>query len=169
MQLTDRETKPAATIRASQRGFTLVELMVVVAIIALLAAVVIPNFVHARAQAAVSQSMANMKQIGTALELYYADKQDYPTTGTTVDPALFGATTNPYLTVTPVNAIGRKPYTYGYVQAAGGVPPSYTLLDPSDYDPTTLSNLTKGAGGAATCAQTCGKINYNPKDGFYGT
>lgn len=169
MQLTASEPRPAATIEASQRGFTLVELMVVVAIIALLAAIVIPNFVHARAQASVSQTEANMKQIATALEVYYTDHQDYPATGTVVKPELFGGTTNPYLTITPVNAIGRQQYTYGYVPTANGVPPSYTLSDPSKYDPTTLSNLTQGAGGAAGCAKACSSIKYDPQNGFYGT
>lgn len=154
-----------------EAGFTLVELMVVVAIIALLAAVVIPNFVHARAQAAVSQTEANMKQIATALELYYADNQGYPTTDATVTPTLFGGPKNPYLTATPSNALARKPYSYAYVQPQDGSPPSYTLSDPGAYDPTTLSSLQKNANGSsdALCAQTCTTINYDPKDGFYGT
>ena len=87
-----------------ERGFTLVELMVVVAIIALIAAVIIPNYVHARAQAAVAQTQANLKQIATALELYYGDNQAYPRAGT-VGPAMFGGATNPYMTATPVNAV----------------------------------------------------------------
>ncbi len=168
MQLTHPD-RPAATSPVSQRGFTLVELMVVVAIIALLAAVVIPNFVHARAQAAVSQTEANMKQIATALEVYYGDHQDYPNAGTAVVPQLFGGSINPYLTVTPVNALGRQQYTYAYVGSASGVPPHYTLIDPGKYDPTTLSNLTKGAGSAAGCAQTCTQIQYDPQNGFYGS
>lgn len=154
---------------SAERGFTLVELMVVVAIIALLAAVVIPNFVHARAQAAVSQTEANMKQIATALELYYADKQDYPTAGKTVGPTLFGAVNNPYLTITPVNAIGRQPYTYAYTAANAGTPATYSISDPSQYDKTTLSNLTQGAGGKTTCAELCTKIQYDPQNGFYGS
>ncbi|GAC1544757.1 MAG: hypothetical protein NVS3B16_13260 [Vulcanimicrobiaceae bacterium] len=169
MDPNDRDTRSGAYALPSQRGFTLVELMVVVAIIALLAAIIIPNFVHARAQASVSQTEANMKQIATALEVYYADRQDYPTAGNLVGPGLFGGATNPYLTVVPVNAIGRQPYGYAYVPLANGVPPHYTLTDPSKYDPTTLSNLTKGAGGTAGCAQTCTSIQYDPQNGFYGT
>ncbi|GAC1442278.1 MAG: hypothetical protein NVS2B3_08250 [Vulcanimicrobiaceae bacterium] len=152
----------------AQDGFTLVELMVVVAIIALLAAVVIPNFVHARAQAAVSQTEANMKQISTALELYYADNQSYPTANAPVDPALFGGPTNPYLTSTPASALKRAKYAYTDVPAAAGVPESYTLTDAGPYDPTTLSQLTKGTGGTALCAATCSSITYDPKNGFYG-
>lgn len=106
----------------SERGFTLVELMVVVAIIALLAAIIIPNYVHSRASAAVAQSEANMKQIATALELYYTDNQQYPASGT-VTPALFtggkagkGGTVggNPYLNATPYNALTRTVQVYAY-------------------------------------------------------
>ena len=132
--------EPSTHDRSNERGFTLVELMVVVAIISLLAAVVIPNFVHARAQAAVSQTEANMKQIATSLELFYADNQAYPTGQNTVTPTLFGGAANPYLTSTPTNALGRKPYAYSVVGAQAGKPPSYTLIDAGPYDPTTLSS-----------------------------
>jgi len=162
------KSRPLEHRTPAERGFTLVELMVVVAIIALLASIVIPNFVHARAQAAVSQTQANMKQVGTALELYYADKQDYPTAGGNITPLTFGAATNPYLSVTPVNSLKRIPYVYTYVPANGGVPPSYTINDPGDYDPTTLSNLTNGPGGSTTCGTTCRRVWYDPKNGFYG-
>ncbi|MGH7754923.1 MAG: prepilin-type N-terminal cleavage/methylation domain-containing protein, partial [Vulcanimicrobiaceae bacterium] len=58
--------------RRGERGFTLLEMMVVVAIIAIIAGILVPNFFHARAQASVSASMANMRAIATAAELYYS-------------------------------------------------------------------------------------------------
>lgn len=157
---------PATTARSNDRekGFTLVELMVVVAIIALLAAIVIPNYVHARAQAAVSQSEANIKQIATSLELYYADNQAYPASGT-VNPALFGGATNSYLSSTPTNAQGHKPYAYTSIPGNGSAP-SYTIVDPGVYDPSTLTALpTKGGNGLCTA---CTAINYDPQNGLYG-
>jgi general secretion pathway protein G len=155
---------------ASQRGFTLVELMVVVAIIALLAAIVIPNYVHARAQAAVSQSEANIKQIATSLELYYADQQSYPVgQDQAVTPALFGGSGNAYLAATPTNALGRQSYRYSYVPAASGKPASYALTDPGTYDPSTLASLPNGPGSGTLCAQTCSHINYDPQDGLFGS
>jgi general secretion pathway protein G len=152
----------------AERGFTLVELMVVVAIIALLAAIIIPNYVHARAQAAVSETEANIKQIATSLELYYADKQSYPPGDGTVNPALFGGATNPYMSATPTNALGRGLYTFTNVPAAGGKPDSYTLEDAGPYDPTTTSGLPSGPGSGALCANGCTKILYDPGDGIYG-
>jgi type II secretion system protein G len=164
-------TPTTLNARENERGFTLVELMVVVAIIALLAAIVIPNYVHARAQAAVSQSEANIKQIATSLELYYADNQKYPDgTATSVTPALFGSATNPYMTATPTNALGRGMYQYTAVAATGtGGQPTYLLSDPGVYDSSTLASLPKGSGTGALCATACTKINYSPQDGIYGS
>lgn len=159
-----------ATLRPHERGFTLVELMVVVAIIALLAAIVIPNYVHARAQAAVSQSEANLKEIATALELYYADNQSYPPSGN-VTPAIFGGANNPYLTSTPTNALGRQEYVYTFTAAANGVPATYTLSDPGTYDPTTLQSVPLkggGGGGSQQLCTSCTKLSYDPEDGLFG-
>jgi len=55
------------TARKSQ-GFTLVEIMIVVAIIGLLAAIAIPNFVKARTTAQTNACIANLKQIQGAIE-----------------------------------------------------------------------------------------------------
>ncbi|MGH7728060.1 MAG: type II secretion system protein [Vulcanimicrobiaceae bacterium] len=163
---------------SNQRGFTLVELMVVVAIIALIASIVIPNYVHARAQAAVADSEANLKQIATALELYYADLQCYPGGtcagaaggaggggGTTVTPALFGGANNPYLNVIPTDDVGHQPY--GYAIAGAGAAQSYELSDPASYDASLLQGLQQ-LGGTA-CATTCTYIHYSPQAGLYGS
>ncbi|HTU82068.1 MAG TPA: prepilin-type N-terminal cleavage/methylation domain-containing protein, partial [Candidatus Acidoferrales bacterium] len=65
----------------SQRGFTLIEMMIVVAIIAILASILVPNFVRARAQAQTAACEANIKEIATALELYETDNDQYPDSG----------------------------------------------------------------------------------------
>lgn len=63
-----------------KKGFTLIELLIVVAIIGILAGIAIPNFLGARTKARVSRAFADMRTIGNALEMYYLDNQDYPTT-----------------------------------------------------------------------------------------
>ena len=162
--MTNPET---ATAQArSERGFTLVELMVVVAIIALLAAIIIPNYVHARAQAAVSQSEANMKQISTALELYYSDKQTYPPGSAAVTPDLFGGAGNQYLASTPTNAQGHAEYSYTFATTPTGAP-TYTLTDPGAYDKTTMTSIPQAPEVGGVCS-TCTHLLLTPQAGIYG-
>ncbi|HPO08962.1 MAG TPA: prepilin-type N-terminal cleavage/methylation domain-containing protein [bacterium] len=59
-------------------SFTLIELLIVVAIIGILAAIAVPNFLNAQVRAKVSRTLADFRSIATALESYYVDNQDYP-------------------------------------------------------------------------------------------
>jgi len=61
-----------------KKGFTLIELLIVVAIIAILAAIAIPNFLAAQVRAKVSRVKSELRMIGTGLESYYVDNNDYP-------------------------------------------------------------------------------------------
>ncbi|MCX7721278.1 MAG: type II secretion system GspH family protein [Dictyoglomus thermophilum] len=60
-----------------ERGFTLIELMVVIVIIAILAAVALPNFMGATERARESAVRSAVKTIQTALEMYATDNQGY--------------------------------------------------------------------------------------------
>src|SRR3989338_10853040 len=59
-------------------ALTLVELLVVVAIIAILVAIAVPNFLEAQVRAKVSRSYADMRSISTALVAYRVDSNNYP-------------------------------------------------------------------------------------------
>ena len=63
----------------NKKGFTLIELLVVVAIMGLMAALAIISLNQARAKARDARRVADIRQIQTALELYYMDKDAYPT------------------------------------------------------------------------------------------
>ena len=65
-------------ITSSKQGFTLVEIMIVVAIIALLAAIAIPNFNKARKQSQNTAFINNLRVIEHALLMYGADYKSYP-------------------------------------------------------------------------------------------
>src|SRR5262249_7381020 len=60
------------------KAFTLIELLIVVAIIAILAAIAVPNFLEAQTRAKVTRVRADMRSIATAVESYYVDNNKYP-------------------------------------------------------------------------------------------
>ncbi|MCR4265783.1 type II secretion system major pseudopilin GspG [Nitratireductor sp. ZSWI3] len=76
------KTKPARPRRASGKedGFTLVELLVVLAIIALIATLATPQILRYLDSARVDTARAQIRNIASALELYYLDNGNYPAT-----------------------------------------------------------------------------------------
>jgi type II secretion system protein G len=62
----------------SSSAFTLIELLIVVLIIAILAAIAVPNFLEAQTRAKVSRALADMRSLATALEAYNVDNSKYP-------------------------------------------------------------------------------------------
>ncbi|MEI7576612.1 MAG: prepilin-type N-terminal cleavage/methylation domain-containing protein [Armatimonadota bacterium] len=66
-----------------RKAFTLIELLVVIAIIAILAAILFPVFAQAKLAAKKTKSLSNVKNLGTAFQIYLGDNDD-------VTPSIFG-------------------------------------------------------------------------------
>ncbi|MDX2176456.1 MAG: prepilin-type N-terminal cleavage/methylation domain-containing protein [Candidatus Sumerlaeia bacterium] len=68
-------------MNSPKNAFTLIELLIVVAIIAILAAIAVPNFLEAQTRAKVSRVKSDMRSLATAIEAYRVDNNRYPTPG----------------------------------------------------------------------------------------
>ncbi len=102
-----------------KKGFTLVEIMIVVAIIAILAAVAIPNFIKYRRNSQASACVSNLKQIQSAIEqARLAGKTDYG------DTDLFGEKGYIKSSVAPTCPAGG---TYSYTGLADTDDPTCSL------------------------------------------
>jgi general secretion pathway protein G len=104
-----------------ERGFTLIEIMVVVVIIGLLAAMIAPNLIGNIDRAAVSRARQDIRSIETALNLYRLDNFKYPST----EQGLEALVTSPGEDVAPnwkpggylrnvPNDPWNNPYQYAY-------------------------------------------------------
>lgn len=144
--------------RQAERGFTLIEMMIVVAIIAILVAILVPNFMRARAQAQTAACEANLKEIATALELYQTDHEQYPNVTSLTNVTSTEANIGPYLRQTPIDPVAPNGnYQYSVTNPTSG-DASYTIECPGSHDPNTLTAI----GG--TSAKT--HIQYSSTSGF---
>lgn len=91
--------KPAA--------FTLIELLIVVAIIGILAAIAVPNFLNAMTRAKVTRVIADIRSIRTAMDAYAVDHNAYPPDHSYYEPQTWRQLTTP---IAYINNILKNPY-----------------------------------------------------------
>src|SRR4030095_5185244 len=96
-------TRARIRARVTQAGFTLIELMVVIVIIGVLAALIVPNVLDRADDARATAAKTDVNNLMQALKLYRLDNQRYPTT----EQGLQALVTKPAAAPAPSN---WKPY-----------------------------------------------------------
>ncbi len=140
----------------NRRGFTLIELMIVIAIISILAAILIPNFLHARAESVTSACEMNEKMLATSEEEYSVDNG-----GAYV--ALSSLTT-PYLLSMPTDPV-KKGNAYS-INTTVGAYGSYQISDAGSHDSSTMLYVTQD--GSSSACSSCTSVVWDQNSGIRG-
>ncbi len=97
----------------NKKGFTLIELLVVIAIIGLLSTLAVVSLNNARAKSRDAKRVSDIKQVQTALELFYNDNNGYPTvtvnTNNNVLPSPSTGSSTPWSTYMGINPQAPTP------------------------------------------------------------
>lgn len=110
----------------SEKGFTLIELLVTIAVIGLIAGIVVVSVGSVRDKARDTRRKTDLDQLSKALEIYYSDNDQYPTTGGNwtilngVDDSLTKKLVPKYIEMMPQDPKGTNQLPFVYKYASDG-------------------------------------------------
>jgi len=109
------------------KGFTLIEILIVIAIIGLLASVVLVGLGSFRARGRDARRIADLRSVQNSLELYYVKNNNYPAVNNWTDlgTALIGASIG--VTIVPNDPLSASAQNYSYQYGYSGDKQSYVL------------------------------------------
>ncbi|WKZ25731.1 MAG: prepilin-type N-terminal cleavage/methylation domain-containing protein [bacterium] len=137
--------------KTGKKGFTLVELLVAMAIIGVLAAMAVGSFRTAQLRGRDTQRKSDLKQVSNALELYYADYGRYPDSLTWGGEFTDGRTI--YFKVLPTDPSGGV-YTYTLVGASTQKYQLFARLENTEDQDCIQDNCAQNPNFAVTSANT---------------
>jgi type IV pilus assembly protein PilA len=114
--------------KKNESGFTLIELMIVIAIIGILAAIAIPQFAAYRKRSYNSAAESDLRNAATAQEAYFVDFSTYGNSLTKIYGATYGLYTSDKVTLTVANGSNTNGYTMTSYHTSGSR--TYTLSGP---------------------------------------
>ncbi|MFT6193292.1 MAG: general secretion pathway protein G [Cognaticolwellia sp.] len=108
------------------RGFTLLEVMVVIVILGILASMVVPNLLGSQERANIQKAVSDINALETSLTMYKMDNYQYPTTEQSLEALV---------NETDIEPVARRFPQGGYVKRLPNDPwgSEYQLLNPGEY------------------------------------
>jgi prepilin-type N-terminal cleavage/methylation domain-containing protein len=154
-------------VQNKQKGFSLIELLIVVAIILIIAAIAIPNLLRAKMSANEASAVATLRTLNTAAVAYSTTYGNYPPTLASLGPIASGSAPTSTTADLVDSVLGKDPATksgYTFVYAGSGSPTSSYSITAT---PVTVGStgqrgfftnqtgvIRANAAGAATSAST---------------